>query len=113
MYSAFQKQRGLTLVELVITIVVLAIALIGVAAIIQGGLSRSADTTLQVRTVALAQTYLDEVQAKNAAALPKIRLGYMALLSLILVGQVPSAYVGVMLMSGEDKALASRRGRLR
>jgi len=59
------KQLGLSLVELVITIVLLAIALAGVTAMLQRGVSRSADTTLQVRSIALAQTYMDEILSKR------------------------------------------------
>lgn len=49
------------------------------------------------------QTSLAEMQEKYVDMLPTIRLVYMAFLSLILLGQVPSAYVGVMLMRGGDK----------
>ena len=58
-------QAGMTMIELVVTIVILAIALLGITFAIQGGVSRSADTTLQVRTVALAQAYLDEILGKR------------------------------------------------
>ena len=53
------------MVELVITIVILAISLLGITFMLQGGLSRSADATLQIRTVALAQAYLDEILGKR------------------------------------------------
>ena len=49
------------------------------------------------------QTSLDNMQEKFSEMLPTIRLIYMAFLSLILLGQVPSAYVGVMLMRGGGK----------
>lgn len=58
-------QKGMTMVELVITIVILAISLLGITFMLQGGLSRSADATLQIRTVALAQAYLDEILGKR------------------------------------------------
>ncbi len=60
-----KRQAGLTLVELLATIVVLAIALTGITVMLQGGISRSADTMLQVRSVALAQAYLDEILGKR------------------------------------------------
>jgi len=53
------------MVELVITIVILAIAMMGVTTMLQNGVSRSADITLQIRTVALAQAYLDEILGKR------------------------------------------------
>ena len=59
------KQAGITLVELVMTIVILGIAVLSMSNMLAGGLGRSADTTLQVRTVALAQTYLDEILGKR------------------------------------------------
>jgi len=61
----FNRQTGMTLIELVITIVVLAIALVTVTTMLSSGLGRSADTLLQVRTVALAQAYLDEILGKR------------------------------------------------
>lgn len=59
------RQAGLSLIELIATIVILAISLTGITLVIQGGLSRSSDTTLNVRTVALAQAYLDEILGKR------------------------------------------------
>lgn len=59
------RQTGITLIELISTIVILAIALTGITVVIQGGLGRSADVTLQVRTVALGQAYLDEILGKR------------------------------------------------
>ena len=50
---------------MVITISILAISLTGITFMIQGGMSRSADTLLQVRAVALAQAYLDEILSKR------------------------------------------------
>lgn len=60
-----QRQRGLTLVELVAVIVILSVSLAGVVAGISAGISRSADTLLQTRAVALAQSYLDEILARR------------------------------------------------
>lgn len=65
MFRFKHAQSGMTIIELVVTIVILAISLTGITVAIQGGISRSADTTLQVRTVALAQAYLDEILGKR------------------------------------------------
>ncbi|MDF1766944.1 MAG: type II secretion system protein [Gammaproteobacteria bacterium] len=58
-------QRGFTIIELVISIAVLAIALTGITLMLSGGLSRSADTMQEVRAVALGQAYLDEILGKR------------------------------------------------
>ena len=54
-------QAGLTLVELVVTIVVLAVALTGVLLVINYTTSRSADPMLQQQAVAIAESYLEEI----------------------------------------------------
>jgi MSHA pilin protein MshD len=58
-------QSGLTLIELVAVIVILSVALVGISAAISGAISRSADVLLEVRAVALAQSYLDEILGKR------------------------------------------------
>ncbi len=60
-----KRQQGLTLIELVAVIIILAIALAGVTAAISGAISRSSDVLLETRAVALAQSYLDEILAKR------------------------------------------------
>jgi len=60
-----RRAAGLTLVEVIVTIVILAISLTALTVILQNTTSRSADTLLQVRTVALAQAYLDEALGKR------------------------------------------------
>ncbi|MEX0618752.1 MAG: type II secretion system protein [Pseudohongiellaceae bacterium] len=59
------RQQGITLVELIVTIIVLGIALTGISLAIQLGVGRSSDTLLELRTVALAQAYLDEILGKR------------------------------------------------
>lgn len=61
----WKKQRGITLIEMIVAIVILAIALIGISQAIQGGAQRSADTLVEVRAIALAQAYLDEIMGKR------------------------------------------------
>lgn len=60
-----EVQTGLTLIEMVITIVILAIALAAISAMLSSGVGRSSDTTLEIRSVALAQSYLDEILSKR------------------------------------------------
>ncbi len=51
--------------ELIATIVIVAIALTGIAYSVQFGTSNSSDTLVQVRATALAQAYLDEILGKR------------------------------------------------
>ena len=59
------KQSGVTLIELVVTIVVLSIALVGLSFAISGGLRQTSNTLFEVRAIALAQSYLDEILSKK------------------------------------------------
>jgi MSHA pilin protein MshD len=58
---------GLTLVELVISIVVLGIALPGVLLAVNATTKRSADPMLEHQAVAIAEAYLEEILAKAYA----------------------------------------------
>lgn len=58
-------QKGLSLVELIISIVLISIALVVVSNFLNTGLRRSSDTLLELRTAALAQSYIDEILAKR------------------------------------------------
>jgi MSHA pilin protein MshD len=58
-------QRGLSLIELIATIVIIAIALSAVVFSVQFGTTNSSDTLIQVRATALAQAYLDEILGKR------------------------------------------------
>lgn len=58
-------QMGITLIEMVITILLLAIALIALTNVLSSGVGGSADITLQLRSAALAQSYLDEILGKR------------------------------------------------
>ncbi len=60
-----EQKRGFTIVEMVVTIVILAIALISVVAIVRLGTQQSADVMLQTRAIALAQAYLDEISGRR------------------------------------------------
>lgn len=59
------SSQGFTLVELIVTIVVLAVALVGITQMLQSGLGRSSDVLIQVRTASLAKAYLDEILGKR------------------------------------------------
>lgn len=63
--SLARNQKGLTLIEMVLTIIILAISLIAISSILSSGVGRSADTTVELRSAALAQSYLDEILGKR------------------------------------------------
>jgi MSHA pilin protein MshD len=56
---------GFTLVEMVVTIVILAIALVGVSGMISLGTSNSGDPLVQTRAIALGHSYLDEIMGRR------------------------------------------------
>lgn len=59
------RQRGLTLVELIIAILVIGIAASGLAAAYLTTMARSADPQLEAQASAIAQSYLDEILAHD------------------------------------------------
>lgn len=63
--STRSSQYGLTLVELVVSIVVLSIALVILTQMLGTGLSRSSDTLIELRAASLAEAYLDEILGKR------------------------------------------------
>ncbi|HEY0961436.1 MAG TPA: type II secretion system protein [Pseudomonadales bacterium] len=58
-------QGGFTLIEMVASIVILAIALVGVANMVSLGTGNSANTLLQTRAMALGESYLDEIMGRR------------------------------------------------
>jgi len=59
------RQQGVTLVELVISIVILSIAMVAVMNSFSFTMKHSADPLWRNKTLKLAQLYLDEILAKN------------------------------------------------
>jgi len=60
-----RRQSGVTLVELIITIVVLGVAIAGVVGAFAVITGRSADPLNQTRAVALSQLYMDEILSRH------------------------------------------------
>lgn len=58
-------QRGATLVELIITIVIIGVAIAGVVGAFALIVGRSADPLNQTRAVSLAQIYMDEILSRK------------------------------------------------
>jgi MSHA pilin protein MshD len=63
--GADARQRGFTIIEMVATIVILAIALVSIASVVSLGTSRSADTMQETRAIALGYAYLDEILGRR------------------------------------------------
>lgn len=57
--------NGFTLIELIITIVVISIALVAMLGAFSSSMARSADPMWRNKTIKLAQLYLDEVLSKK------------------------------------------------
>ncbi len=58
------RQRGATLVELVISIVVIGVAVAGVVTVFSQNVGHSADPMLQEQAVAIAEAYMEEITLK-------------------------------------------------
>ncbi|MEW6765909.1 MAG: prepilin-type N-terminal cleavage/methylation domain-containing protein [Pseudomonadota bacterium] len=61
------RTKGFTLIELVVTIVVLAIGVTGILAVYIQTVARSADPMLQQQAVLIAEAYMDEILGKAFA----------------------------------------------
>lgn len=65
MKTRFLRQRGVTLIELVISIVVMGIAMAALMQAFSISINQSGDPLWRNKTLKLAQLYLDEIIAKN------------------------------------------------
>lgn len=63
--SSLNRQKGVTLVELVISIVVLSIAMVALMYSFSASMTGSGDPLWRNKTLKLAQLYLDEILAKR------------------------------------------------
>jgi MSHA pilin protein MshD len=61
------RQSGVTLIELIISIVVIAIAIGGVLGVLSQSVGRSADAMIMSQAVAIAEAYLEEITLKSFA----------------------------------------------
>ena len=62
------RARGVTLVELIVSIVVIGVALAGVMVVIVRNTSASADPLIWHQTVIVGEAYLEEILTKNFTA---------------------------------------------
>jgi len=65
LHSIRSRQQGVTLVELVISIVILGIALVAIVSAISTSVSRGSNVLLQSRMIELSQAYMDEILGKR------------------------------------------------
>lgn len=56
-----QQQSGVTLIELILSMLIISIALLGVLSVINLTVSHSANPVLQHQAVAIAESYLEEI----------------------------------------------------
>jgi MSHA pilin protein MshD len=59
------RQSGVTLIELIISIVVIAIAIGGVLGVLSQSVGRSADAMVMTQAVSIAEAYLEEITLKS------------------------------------------------
>jgi MSHA pilin protein MshD len=59
------RQSGVTLIELIISIVVIAIAIGGVLGVLSASVGRSADAMVMSQAVAVAEAYLEEITLRS------------------------------------------------
>jgi len=60
-YSSLKRQRGTTLVELILSMVIISIALVGILSVINLTVSHSADPVVEYQALAIAESYLEEI----------------------------------------------------
>ena len=60
-----KAQKGITLIELILSIVIISIALVGIFSVINLTIRRSADPIVQHQALLIAESYLDEILLKN------------------------------------------------
>lgn len=77
-YRANQAQSGMTLVELVITIVIIGIASAALFSAMAAITGRSADPMLRQQSLALAEAYLEAINTRPYAELPAAAQGAAA-----------------------------------
>jgi len=70
MTARLSQQRGVTLVELILSMVIISIALVGIFSVINLTVSHSADPVVEHQALAIAESYLEEIllQAYSGSA---------------------------------------------
>ncbi len=63
--AAARQQTGVTLVELIISIVIISIALVGIFSVMTLTTSHSADPMIRHQAIAVARAYMEEIQLRS------------------------------------------------
>ena len=63
--SVHKRLSGVTLIELVISIVIISIALVGILSVMTLTTSHSADPMIRHQAIAIAQAYMEEIQLRS------------------------------------------------
>jgi len=63
--SKMQRNRGFTLLEIITTVVVIAVAATALMSVFSSTVATSADPVLEHQAVAIAEAYMDEIAAKD------------------------------------------------
>ena len=61
MTARHKQEYGATIIELVITIVIISIALIGILSVVNLSVKHSADPVVRQQAIAIAESYLEEI----------------------------------------------------
>lgn len=61
MTARLNRQAGVTLVELILSMVIISVALVGILSVMNLTVSHSADPVVQHQAVAIAESYLEEI----------------------------------------------------
>jgi len=68
--NPYKKYHGATLVELIITIVIISISLAGILSVVNLTTSHSADPMVQHQAIAIAESYLEEITSLPVTVTP-------------------------------------------
>ena len=60
-----KHQHGVTMVELILTMVIISVALVGILSVINLTVSHSADPIVNQQAIAIAESYLEEILLQN------------------------------------------------
>jgi len=61
MTARLNDQQGVTLIELILSMVIISIAVVGIFSVINLTVSHSADPVVNYQAIAIAESYLDEI----------------------------------------------------
>jgi len=68
--NPYKKHRGATLIELIMTIVIISVSLAGILSVVNLTTSHSADPMVQHQAIAIAESYLEEITLHPVTATP-------------------------------------------